>query len=300
MKSNDTRIEKSEDLVLNIPTKLAQDHVSNKIYFLLFQFACCIKNAYPDSRMPNLTDDTIRELGHCGKARAGIINRAIKSGEYSDLFHYNPYNNSVIAKNFKKKYTKKSIDKNGKDKWFTPVLPIARYKQNKDTGKYEKITFTLRYVEQEIRRLLLTDIIDRNKDKGRDKYYLYHTNLFTPSSPTQKTMAKAIGNQSTRTVSRRLKELEAESRIEKVQSPKLSYIDNFRSSGDKVVEAKIKNRRRIFIDQRTGSVYEAMPNKYRLTGRGLSKPRLIVFNYEPRLQQYLKKGEDCLFDKWNR
>ena len=300
MKSNDTRIEKSEDLVLNIPTKLAQDHVSNKIYFLLFQFACCIKNAYPDSRMPNLTNDTIRELGHCGKARAGIMNRAIKSGEYSDLFHYNPYNNSVIAKNFKKKYTKKSIDKNGKEKWFTPVLPIARYKLNKDTGKYEKITFTLRYVEQEIRRLLLTDIIDRNKDKGRDKYSLYHLNLFTPSSPTQKTMAKAIGNQSTRTVSRRLKELEAESRIEKVQSPKLSYIDNFRSSGDKVVEAKIKNRRRIFIDQRTGSVYEAMPNKYRLTGRGLSKPRLIVFNYERRLQQYLKKGEDCLFDKWDR
>lgn len=292
--------EKTEDLVLNIPTKLAQDHVSNKINFLLFQFACCIKNAYPDSRMPNLTDDTIRELGHCGKARAGIINRAIKSGEYSDLFHYNPYNNSVIAKNFKKKYTKKSIDKNGKEKWFTPVLPIARYKLNKDTGKYEKITFTLRYVELEIRRLLLTDIIDRNKDKGRDKYSLYHLNLFTPSSPTQKTMAKAISNQSTRTVSRRLKELEEESRIEKVQSPKLSYIDNFRSSGDKVVEAKIKNRRRIVIDQKTGSVYEAMPNKYRLTGRGLSKPRLIVFNYERRLQQYLKKGEDCLFDKWDR
>lgn len=300
MRSNDTWIEKSEDLVLNIPTELIKDYIGNKTLFLLLQFSICTKDAYPDSRMPNLTDDTIRELGHCGKARAGIINRAIKSGEYSDLFHYNPYNNSVIAKNFKKKYTKKSIDKNGKDKWFTPVLPIARYKLNKDTGKYEKITFTLRYVEQEIRRLLLTDIIDRNKDKGRDKYYLYHTNLFTPSFPTQKTMAKAIGNQSIRTVSRRLKELEEESRIEKVQSPKLSYIDNFRSSGDKVVEAKIKNRRRIFIDQRTGSVYEAMPNKYRLTGRGLSKPRLIVFNYERRLQQYLKKGEDCLFDKWDR
>ena len=292
--------EKTEDLVLNIPTKLAIDHVSNKIYFLLLQFACCIKNTYPDSRMPNLTDDAIMNLGHCGKVKAGKINRAIKSGEYSELFHYNPYNKSVVAKNFKKKYTKKTTDKNGKEIWYTPVLPIARYKLNKETGKYEKITFTLRYVEQEIRRLLLTDIIDRSKDKGRDKYYLYQMNLFAPSSPTQKTMAKAIGNQSTRTVSRRLKELEEESRIEKVQSPKLSYIDNFRSSGNKVVEAKTKNRRRFVIDQRSGSVYEAMPNKYRLTGRGLSKPRLIVFNYERRLQQYLKKGEDCLFDKWDR
>lgn len=300
MRSNDTRIEKSEDLVLNIPTELIKDYIGNKTLFLLLQFSICIKDAYPNSRMPNLIDDTIMKTFHCGKTKAGIINRAIKSGEYPELFYYNSYDNSVVAKNFKKKYTKKRTDKNGKEIWYTPVLPIARYKLNKDTGKYEKITFTLRYVEQEIRRLLLTDIIDRSKDKGRDKYYLYHTNLFTPSSPTQKTMAKAIGNQSTRTVSRRLKELEAESRIEKVQSPKLSYIDNFRSSGDKVVEAKIKNRRRIFIDQRTGSVYEAMPNKYRLTGRGLSKPRLIVFNYERRLQQYLKKGEDCLFDKWDR
>lgn len=300
MRSNDTRIEKSEDLVLNIPTELIKDYIGNKTLFLLLQFSICIKDAYPDSRMPNLIDDTIMKSFHCGKTKAGIINRAIKSGEYPELFYYNSYDNSVVAKNFKKKYTKKRTDKNGKEIWYTPVLPIARYKLNKDTGKYEKITFTLRYVEQEIRRLLLTDIIDRSKDKGWDKYYLYHTNLFTPSSPTQKTIAKAIGNQSTRTVSRRLKELEAESRIEKVQSPKLSYIDNFRSSGDKVVEAKIKNRRRIVIDQRTGSVYEAIPNKYQLTGRGLSKPRLIVFNYERRLQQYLKKGEDCLFDKWDR
>lgn len=294
------RIEKPLDLVLNIPTKLVKDSIGNKTLFLLLQFSICVKDAYPDSRMPNLIDENIIKSYHCGKTKAGIINRAIKSGEYPELFYYNSYDKSVVAKNFKKKYTKKSIDKNGKDKWFTPVLPIARYKLNKNTGKYEKIKFTLRYVEQELRRLLLMDIIDRSKDKGRDKYYLYQPNLFTPSSPTQKTMAKAIGNQSTRTVSRRLKELEEESRIEKVQSPKLSYIDNFRSSGDKVVEAKIKNRRRIVIDKRTGSVYEAMPNKYRLTGRGLSKPRLVVFNYERRLQQYLKKGEDCLFDKWDR
>ena len=127
--------EKTEDLVLNVPTKLAQDHISNENYFLLLQFACCIKDAYPDSRMPNLTDDAIMKLGHCGKVKAGKINRAIKSGEYSDLFHYNPYNKSAVAKNFKKKYTKKSTDKNGKEIWYTPVLPIARYKQNKDKVK---------------------------------------------------------------------------------------------------------------------------------------------------------------------
>ena len=147
--------------------------------------------------------------------------------------------------------------------------------------------------------MLLEDIISR-KDKSKDKYYLYHPNLFITSSPTQRSMSKAIGNQSTRTASRRLRELEEEGRIEKYESSTLKYIDNYRSSGNEAVEAKIKGLHGIVIDKKTGSVYKSMPNRYRLIGRDIGAPRFIVFNYGKRLTNYAKKNEDCLNDKWDR
>ena len=291
--------EKTEDLVLNIPTRMLKDYIGNKTHVLMLGFSCCIKHEYADSRMPNLTVEAIMDLYHCGKELARTINKAIKHGEYAELFAYNPYNNSVVAKNFKKKYIKKSFDKNGKEIWHAPVLPLPRYKLNKETYKYEKIKYTRRNLDKRFRKLLLEDIISR-KDKSKDKYYLYHPNLFITSSPTQRSMSKAIGNQSTRTASRRLRELEEEGRIEKYESSTLKYIDNYRSSGNEAVEAKIKGLHGIVIDKKTGSVYKSMPNRYRLIGRDIGAPRFIVFNYGKRLTNYAKKNEDCLNDKWDR
>lgn len=291
----ETHIIKQESRVLNIPTKLVKDYLSNKETNLLLMFYICIKAKYPDSRMPKFTVDEVQHLTHCKRDDARYIVNTIKGNKFNNWFKYRLKNNSLIAINTKKKYTKRLIDKKGRDIWCINVLKLPIYKLNNNSFTYEKIEFSFRHLKKELRKLLLMDAIC--KYTGKDKCNKYKNNLFVP---TYKQMCKPIGVTSPRTINRLLKEMEEENLIRKIEDAHLSYIDNYRSSGTEAVMEKSKNRHGIVVDKRTGSVYEARPNVYRLTGIGLAQPRFIMLNHTKRMTQYLSKNNDCLFDCWDR
>lgn len=290
-----THIIKPENVVLNIPTKLVKDYSGNKSSNLLLMFFICIKAKYPDSRMPKFTVDEVQHLTHCKREDASYIVNTIKSNEYKDWFKYKQKNNSLIALNIKKRYTKRLIDKKGRDIWCINVLKLPIYKLNNNSFTYEKIELSFRYLKNELKKLLLMHSIC--KYTGKDKCNKYKKNLFVP---TYKQLCKTIGVTSTRTINRLLKEMEEEGSIKKIETAHLSYIDNHRSSGTEAVMEKCKNRHGIVEDKRTGSVYEARPNVYRLTGMGLAQPRFVILNHAKRLTQYLSKDNYCLFDCWDR
>ena len=295
MKNNDIWIEKSEDLVLTNPVKMTQDYIGNEKKILLLMFFLCIKARYSDSRMPKLIVKEVEKLCGCNTHTACLLIKWAKSTEHSDIFKYNPKTNSLVARNVKKKYTKKLVDKYGEDIWCINVIKIDKFKTNEETGENEPIEFNFKYLKKELRKQLLMDII--GKYMRKDKWTMYGWILFIP---TYKQMAKAIGGVSNRTVNRLLKELEKEGRITKEESAYLRVIATDCSSKEEAIKLKRKSPHSRIAITETGLVYESMPNFFRLTGQGHGQPRFVILNHKRRMTQYAKKDDDCLFDKWDR
>lgn len=126
MRYNNTWIEKSEDRVLTNPVKMTQDYIGNEKKFLLLMFFLCIKAKYSDSRMPKLVVKEVEKLCGCNTYTACLLTKWAKSTEHNDIFKYNPKTNSLVARNVKKKYTKRLVDKHGKDIWCVNVIKIAK------------------------------------------------------------------------------------------------------------------------------------------------------------------------------
>lgn len=286
---------KSEDLVINVPGKKVMNSIYNERDLLMLMFHICIKDKYSNSQMPDMTVDKVQALCNCSTQVACLLNEWAKWGMYNNMFKYNPKNNSLIALNIKKRYTKKLTNKYGKEYWCIYIFKIPRYKLNKEVGKYEKIKVNFQYLRREFKKQILLGIIDKYM-KG-DKCNMYKVNLFIPS---YQQMATLIGVKSTKTVQRILKELENEGRITKEESTYLRFIDNIRSSGNEAVEQKCKHLHGKVVNMRTGSVFEVMPNRFSIDSKTFGRPRFTILNHKQRMTNYWGKDNDCLFDKWDR
>ncbi len=270
---------------LNIPERMLKRYVSKEEDFLLLCMSVCMKLNYKDSRMSNVTVKKIRELLCCEKTLACGLLQMAKKDKF--LFTYNAEDNSLTANNFKKRYTRKTTDKYGRDIWCISVVQLKRFNINPITNEKERIHYTLRKVAKELRKLLAIHTIDIVERK--DKYVKDKVNLFKRETLlTHKGLCVILGLSNPKAVQRLIRELMQEGRITRVKRCELRFIGNYRSEGDEAINEKCRGIHTPVIDYRTGSVYEAIPNKYGVVhGHGCS--RHIILNHKRRLTQYLPK-----------
>ena len=100
-----------EQKCINIPQKLLHRVKADKHLLELLALSLIIKFTYGDSRMPNASAKSIAALAHCGRKKAEELFAAAK---HSVLFRYNAATGGLLAKNFKKKYTKRGVNRKGR------------------------------------------------------------------------------------------------------------------------------------------------------------------------------------------
>ena len=270
---------------LNIPQRMLKRYVSKEEEYLLLCMSVCIKLNYEDSRMSNVTVEKIRKLLGCEKTLACKLLRMAKNDKF--LFTYNAEDKSLTANNFKKRYTRKSTDKYGRDIWCISVVQLKRFNINPTTNEKEKIHYTLRKVAKELRKLLAIHTIGIAERK--DKYVKDKVNLFKRETMlTHKKLCVILGLCNTKAVYRLIRELMQEGRITRVKRCELRFIGNYRSEGEETINEKCHGIHTTVIDYRTGSVYEAIPNKYGIV-HGHECSRHIILNHKRRLKEYLPK-----------
>ena len=99
-------------MVLNVPLALLKRIVKNDSDYEMLLLSMMIKFNYGDSLMKDVSITGIQHLLGCGFYKAkDIFNRA----KHSNLFVYNAEKNTLLAKNFKKKFIKRSVNKYGKE-----------------------------------------------------------------------------------------------------------------------------------------------------------------------------------------
>ena len=85
---------------LNVPKRLISACKNDKVRCELLALSVRIKIEFGDSLMKNVSPYSIQKILHCGYNKAKSLLLLAKSE--CDLFYYNPYTNSLLAKNFKK------------------------------------------------------------------------------------------------------------------------------------------------------------------------------------------------------
>lgn len=141
--------------VINIPQKLLQRVKADKHSLELFALSLIIKSTYGDSRMPNASAKSIAALLHCGRAKAEKLFSAAK---HSVWFSYNAATGALLAKNFKKKYTKRGVNRKGREYFSLYAVKLDRRE------------YTLRGLVKELRKLLLLSLVN-----GYEWKTLYYT-----------------------------------------------------------------------------------------------------------------------------
>lgn len=304
----DTRCQiKHEPEVINVPIRETRASFKDKYRFLFLTLSVGIKDRYPDSVLPNLTVDAVEEICGCNREDARVLTRLAKENNY--YFAYDKEKNSLTAKSLRRKHTKKKTNKKGETIWCADVIPLKRFKINKETGEREKIRFTRRYLKSELAKQLhiieIQEIEQKRlrEQKRKDKYQnVYGLNLFyTPRKKGHKQTEAEKQNK------RRLRrKLEEEGRIVRTTPGNLEYLGNFRSDGNEAMEQKRKEFRTTIVNKH-GSVFKAIYCPYQTTGQKYDGARHIIYNHKDRMTPYSKKGKDgkhdfldCLNDEWDR
>lgn len=265
-----------EQKCINIPQKLLHRVKADKHLLELLALSLIIKFTYGDSLMPNASAKSIAALLHCGRKKAEELFAAAK---HSVLFRYNAATGALLAKNFKKKYTKRGVNRKGREYFSLYAVKIDRK------------GYSLRGLVRELRKLLVLNLV--NGYERKDKFNFNgsaregHTNSFVPKvALTEEWIARHIGVKDRNTVYRLVKELEAEGRLG-VEHSQMKFLSAC-SSDEAMTGVRVAPHNVVLQDRKTGFLYTIEANRY-YTKMTADKRRFtnIIFDHAKRLS----KGE---------
>lgn len=267
-----------EPKVVNIPIRLLDDVKNDKLRSQILALSVLIKCDYKDSVLRNVSIKTIQELLHCSFSTAKALFNKVKR---NSLFVYNEYTRTLTAKNFKKKYTNKVTTKRGNEAYMVYCY------------KLEIKDYTLRSLLKEFKMALLKSCINTNerKDKFHRKGTLEsNTNLSVSENVlTQSKLAERIGVKSRTSVQRLVKQMEHNG-IVSVERAYLKFVTNC-VSDEAIAAMHLDRRLKYLYDERTGTLYAAIPNKYSFLKREENERfKNIIFNHEKRQKNYYAEG----------
>lgn len=269
--------------VINIPQKLLHRVKADKHLLELLALSLIIKFTYGDSLMPNASAKSIAALLHCGRAKAEKLFSAAK---HSVWFSYNAVTGALLAKNFKKKYTKRGVNRKGREYFSLYAVKIDRK------------GYSLRGLVRELRKLLVLNLV--NGYERKDKFNFNgsaregHTNSFVPKvALTEAWIARHIGVKDRNTVYRLVKELEAEGRLG-VEHSQMKFLSAC-SSDEAMKGVRVAPHNVVLQDRKTGFLYTIEANRY-YTKMMADKRRFtnIIFDHAKRLSkgEYNRRQDD--------
>lgn len=272
-----------EQKCINIPQKLLHRVKADKHLLELLALSLIIKFTYGDSLMPNASAKSIAALLHCGRAKAEKLFSAAK---HSVWFSYNAATGALLAKNFKKKYTKRGVNRKGREYFSLYAVKIDRK------------GYSLRGLVRELRKLLVLNLV--NGYERKDKFNFNgsaregHTNLFVPKvALTEEWIARHIGVKDRNTVYRLVKELEAEGRLG-VEHSQMKFLSAC-SSDEAMKGVRVAPHNVVLQDRKTGFLYTIEANRY-YTKMTADKRRFtnIIFDHAKRLEkgEYNRRQDD--------
>lgn len=272
-----------EQKCINIPQKLLHRVKADKHLLELLALSLIIKFTYGDSLMPNASAKSIAALLHCGRAKA---EKLFSVAKHSVWFSYNAVTGALLAKNFKKKYTKRGVNRKGREYFSLYAVKIDRK------------GYSLRGLVRELRKLLVLNLV--NGYERKDKFNFNgsaregHTNSFVPKvALTEAWIARHIGVKDRNTVYRLVKELEAEGRLG-VEHSQMKFLSAC-SSDEAMTGVRVAPHNVVLQDRKTGFLYTIEANRY-YTKMTADKRRFtnIIFDHAKRLSkgEYSRRQDD--------
>jgi hypothetical protein len=233
--------------------------------------------------MPNASAKSIAALAHCGRRKAEELFAAAK---HSVWFSYNAATGALLAKNFKKKYTKRGVNRKGREYFSLYAVKLDRRE------------YTLQRLVKELRKLLVLSLVNGYERKNKFNFngvaHQGHTNLSIPMvALTEDRIARYVGVNDRNTVYRLVKELEAEGRLRVVHS-QMKFLSAC-SSDEAMTGVRVAPHNVVLQDRKTGFLYTIEANRYSIQMTA-DKRRFtnIIFDHAKRLNkgEYNRRQDD--------
>lgn len=275
-----------EPVVMNLPLRLLKSAANDKPRLELLCMSIIIKTRCKDSLLRDVSVRSVMKMLHCGEKKAKQL---LANAKRSTLFAYNPHTNTLLAKNFKKKYIDKKTDKRGRDIYELYVTKLDITDGTTCNGVPAVKDFSLRGLVSELRKLLFLHYINAH-NRRKDEFHLkaeYNTSSFiSQRAYSQEYFAKKIGVKNRTTLQRLVEELAREGRLS-VERHGLEYITNC-TSDEALKTLKLSNHRTYVRDRKTGALYGTTTNRYALCQEA-DKKRFgnIILNHAMRM------GDGC-------
>ena len=254
---------------INIPKAMLSKYKWDKSSCELLALSVCIKCHFYDSLVKNVSVRKIQSIAHCGYGKAKKLLQMAKDN--SEWFYYNPYTNSLLAKNFKKRYKVVSTDKHGRTCYSMYTIQVER----KDYSIRELVSeFRCKLMLNAVKAVQIRE--DKSISKKKTMPYLSQT---TPL--TNKILANTIGVKNTKQVCRTKKKMVNRGTIS-YQKPTLIYATNCLS--DEAIKHRNLSNTYLIISHDKGTGYIVTRATYKIEDRReYESCKNIIFNHARRL-----------------
>lgn len=261
-------------LKLNIPKRmLAQNKDEERSE--LIAVSICIKSRLGDSLVKNYSIRTLENVLSCSFKVAQRLYYVLKND--NEFFYYNGKTNTLLAKNFKKKYTYIDTDRKGKLRWSMYSIKI------------ENKPYKLREAKKLIKECLFLNAV--NAIERKDEFHCKSSNkkgnpsFMTERPLTQKGIAKMCGLKNKQAAYRMVKGLEKRGIIKSEKSQV-----TFLSSGASDESIKSQNIDTRFVFCVNGFLYSIKPKTYHFTSCKFNRNFCNTnFNHKKRYSVYEKQ-----------
>ena len=277
-------------MVLNVPLALLKLIVKNDSDYEMLLLSMMIKFKYGDSLMKDVSITGIQHLLGCGFYKAkDIFNRA----KHRNLFVYNAEKNTLLAKNFKKKFIKKKVNRKGEETYDVYCIKI-------DNRQY-----SLRSLKKEVKKEMIKSRINAIERKDEFHRKRTHTNSFIPRiGRRHETFKNLLGYKSRTSVVRLISELESNGEIKVTRKPLLLITSC--CSDEALATINFNQKKALIYDGKRGMLYQREPNSYTLLKKE-DRRRFahIILNHERRTYGVTtgadyRKHAPIVNSAWNR
>lgn len=271
---------------INIPLRLLDDVKNDKLHRQLLALSICIKCKWQDSLMRNVSIKSIMELIHCGHSTAKML---LQEAKRSSIFIYNEKTNTLLARNFKKKYTRKVTTKYG--------TSFMMYRVQIDKKEY-----TLRSIQKEFKRLLFENTVNAKERRDEFRRNGKNNTIWSASNIalTQKYLVKKVGAKNRKAIYRLTKSLESEKLI-RVDRTRPQIVSNC-TSDDAMNHMVLDSSKHYWFDERCGLLIAFTTNEYHLESRDETERfGNVIFNHKKRQTKYYSKKNkvDAYYERYS-
>lgn len=263
---------------LNLPMALLKESKDSDLAQMLLRFAVCIKCAYGDSRMPDVSESAIQKLLSISPNKAKVLLEEVKN--CFKLFQYNPKTNSLLAKNFTKPYSTSVRNSRG-------FVVKGAYCYKLEIKKY-----TDRQLKKKFREILIGNVVNakERKEMAKDEFHQrekYQKKSFIRTSPvSQYSLQAASGRNNRKAVFRDVKQMEEQGKISVTHHP-LKYV-GFNATQTEEMEKRF-DPQTMMVVEKTQSVCYKPYNEYKLADEEAKRFRHVIFNHRDRLKSVYVK-----------